>query len=248
MFGRLLISGLLFCSFVQAGTVPDPVPAGVAEKIITSLNQARPDLDFDDVKYSPIPGLYRVRINQSQFLYASEDGKFMIAGDMYEVKPGYFSAVLDEELNALRRDALSKVALEKMVIFPAEGERRAFLYVFTDIDCGYCRKLHNETVPGLNAAGVEVRYLAFPRAGVNSASYRKIATAWCADNPREMLTRYKKGEQIDDQVCEDNPVREEFKLGRELGITGTPGLVLADGTLLPGFQTAPDLLKILGLN
>jgi thiol:disulfide interchange protein DsbC len=246
MLGRLLIVCLCLASF--AAWAEDQVPEAVAEKIVASLSLARPDLTFDDVRFSEIPGLYRVRVNQSQFLYASEDGQYMIAGEMYEVKPGYFSSVLDEELNVLRKEKLAKVPEEKMIIFPASGERRAYLYVFTDIDCGYCRKLHNETVPDLNAAGVEVRYLAFPRAGIDSASYRKIATAWCADNPREVLTRYKKGEKIADDVCEGNPVAEEFQLARQLGITGTPGLVLADGTLLPGFQPAPELLKILGLN
>ena len=124
---------------------------------------------------------------------------------------------------------------------------KATINVFTDIDCGFCRKLHKE-VPSLNKLGIEVRYLAFPRAGVGSKSYQKAVTAWCADNPLTALTEYKNG--VDKQIreCDKNPVAGQYQLGQTLGINGTPAIVLDDGTLVPGYRTADAIAKILGLS
>jgi thiol:disulfide interchange protein DsbC len=132
-------------------------------------------------------------------------------------------------------------------VFPAEGERRAFVSVFTDVDCFYCQKLHQE-VPELNRRGVEVRYLAYPRAGVGSDSYRKIASAWCASDKLTAMTRLKNRETIPDNVCPGNPVADQFLLGQKVGVTGTPALVLESGQLLPGFMPADALVQRLGIN
>ena len=96
--------------------------------------------------------------------------------------------------------------------------------------------------------GIEVHYLAYPRAGLGSPSYRKIATAWCADNRQETLTRLKNGESIADNVCEPNPVAAHLAMGGRMGVTGTPALILEDGTLVPGYKPAADLAALLGIN
>ena len=116
-----------------------------------------------------------------------------------------------------------------MVIFPAVGETKGVVSVFTDVDCGYCRKLHQE-VPKLNQMGIEVRYLAYPRAGVGSRSYQKIVSAWCAADPNKAMTQLKSGMEIPDVSCE-NPVAAQFDLGQQVGVTGTPAIVLEDGRL-----------------
>ncbi|MGV6806968.1 MAG: DsbC family protein [bacterium] len=225
------------------------VSAGVAEQILTALRAARSDLEYGEVSPSPVAGIYRVRVNKSQSLYVTADGKHIIAGDMYEVRPGMFTPVEDRMFDEVRRHSLAEINPEDLIVFPStSGATRAFLYVFTDIDCGYCRLLHKETVPGLNAAGVEVRYLAFPRAGLGSESYEKLATAWCAEDPQDALTQYKLGNDLPKNVCPDNPVEAELQMGIELGVAGTPALILADGTLLPGYRSTEDLLTILGLN
>ena len=132
-----------------------------------------------------------------------------------------------------------------MIVFGPE-EAKAFVYVFTDVDCYYCQKLHQE-VPALKELGVEIRYLAYPRAGVGSPSYRKIASAWCAEDPNISLTALKAGEQIPDNVCENNPVAEQYMLGGQLGVSGTPALVTESGKLLPGYMPADKLANALGL-
>jgi thiol:disulfide interchange protein DsbC len=133
-----------------------------------------------------------------------------------------------------------------MIIFAAAGETRGTVTVFTDVDCFYCQKLHRE-VPALNEAGIEVRYLAYPREGLGGASYRKIATAWCADNPQQVLTQLKNRQAVADNVCPGNPVADQYKLGQQVGVNGTPALVLENGELVPGYMAADALAKRMGV-
>ena len=232
--------------------LPTAYAADVSEEtrktIIDKLQQARPDLKYGAVETSPIDGLYRVRINGTQFFYANKTGDYIITGDMYQALPGMFAPIKDLAAAKLRKEMLDSVATKDMIVFPAADVRRYILHVFTDVDCGYCRKLHIETVPELNMAGVEVRYLAFPRAGLDSASYRKIASAWCAKDKLAALTALKNRQPIPENVCKDNPVASHFLLGQKIGITGTPALILEDGALLPGYSPAAELLTIMGLD
>ena len=119
--------------------------------------------------------------------------------------------------------------------------------MFTDVTCFYCQKLHKE-VPALNKRGVEVRYLAYPRAGVGSAGFNQLASAWCADNPQETLTQLKNKQSVPEKVCADNPIAAQYQLGQELGVRGTPAIVTQDGQMIPGYQSADDLMVTLGLN
>ncbi|WP_461481347.1 DsbC family protein [Porticoccus sp.] len=242
MIGWLLV--LLLVPAVNAAEVP----AEISAAIIAKLKAARPEMQFGNVETSPIKGLYLVRINGTQFLYASADGEYILAGEMYQARPGMFVPVQDLAAAKIRKELMDQVSEKDMIIFPAVDQRRAALYVFTDVDCGYCRKLHKETVPELTLAGVEVRYLAFPRAGVGSPSYKKIASAWCADDRQAALTALKNNKAVPENVCDGNPVAAQFELGHKVGVNGTPALVLEDGTLLPGYRPAAELLKMMGLN
>jgi len=246
-FAGLLLASLLIPA-VHAAEVSDNVPEEVSAAILAKLKEARPDMQFTAVEPSPVEGLYRVRIDGTQFLYANATGDYIIAGEMYQSRPGMFVPVKDVAAAKIRKELLSEVPRDDMIIFPAVDQRRAALYVFTDVDCGYCRKLHLESVPELNMAGVEVRYLAFPRAGVGSSSYKKIASAWCADDRQAALTALKNRQSIQENVCDGNPVAAEYELGKKLGVNGTPALVMEDGTLVPGYRPAPELLQMLGLN
>jgi thiol:disulfide interchange protein DsbC len=133
----------------------------------------------------------------------------------------------------------------EMVVFAPENPQKT-VTVFTDFDCTYCRKLHQE-VPVLNELGIAVRYLAYPRAGVGSASYDKMVSAWCADDPNTALTDAKMGKAIPQKTCA-NPVAKQYRLGDDFGVTGTPALILEDGQLLPGYMPASALAARLGIN
>ena len=215
--------------------------------LMDRLKAARADLEYKIIGPSEIPGFMELQIGDDPNFYVSSDGKFLFDGDVYLVGEGDFSNVKEFKLNDARKQAITGLDLEDLIVFEAQGQKKATINVFTDIDCGFCRKLHKE-VPSLNKLGIEVRYLAFPRAGVGSKSYQKAVTAWCADNPLTALTEYKNG--VDKQIreCDKNPVAEQYQLGQTLGINGTPAIILDDGTLVPGYRTADAIAKILGLS
>jgi thiol:disulfide interchange protein DsbC len=118
------------------------------------------------------------------------------------------------------------------------------IFVFTDVDCGYCRQFHNQIDDYLNL-GIKVNYLAYPRAGINSESYNKISSAWCSEDPRYSLTLLKQGKNIDKTLCENNPVEKHFNLGQAIGVQGTPSIVTDEGKMIPGYLPPQELLNIL---
>ena len=217
-----------------------------AAAIIGKLSAVRPDLKFNMLGRSSIPGIYEVQVEGGPVLFVSADGSHFVDGSLYQITPTQFIDVREVRMTALRRQIFSTMDTDDFIVFKPEGETKAILNVFTDIDCGYCRKLHRE-VPALNQMGVEVRYLAYPRAGVDSQSYKKIATAWCADDPNMALTNFKNGRDSNIAVCDDNPVAEQYALGSSIGVNATPATILMDGTLLLGYRTADDFAQLLGL-
>ncbi len=217
--------------------------AAVREK----LNRIRPDLPVKEVNLSDLPGFYEVTLTEGTMLFVKSDASYFIAGDLYRIEPTTFVNVSEEKRNQFRRDLLATLDESEMVVFsPPEGLKKTSITVFTDIDCGYCRKLHQE-VPELNRLGIEVRYLAYPRAGLESRSYEKYVSAWCADNQQLALTRAKLGKEVQDRTC-DNPVAAQYALGNQFGVSGTPAIIYEDGTLQPGYAPAAQLAIRLGIN
>ena len=138
-----------------------------------------------------------------------------------------------------------------MIIFPAVGEAKGVLNVFTDVTCGYCRRLH-EQMAEMNEAGIEVRYLAYPRSGIErdgllTHEYTETAKAWCASDRNQTMTELKAGVPVPGELCSENPVSDHYALGRAFGVTGTPAIVLPDGTLQPGYRTTQGFLDLLGV-
>ncbi len=169
------------------------------------------------------------------------DGHLFV-GEVYDL--GQQKTLREISTQAALKDVLNAMPPEELIVFPAADYQR-HMTVFTDIDCGYCRRLHAE-VPLLTAGGLEVRYAAFPRAGIGSASYDKIVTVWCSEDQRDAMTRSKLGERLEDLSCA-NPVAEHYAAGSEAGISGTPTLVMDDGTVIGGYIPAEELLARLGL-
>jgi len=249
---RLSVVGVIMACVVQPlwaaeqGSSAGEVSSERKARILASLRSARPDLSYGDIQASPIPGIAVLQVENGPLLYVYNDGEFFFDGDLYQVGKGRFINIKEQALTAVRKDLLDEIPLADMIVFSPTVPVQGVINVFTDVDCGYCRKLHQE-VPELNAMGIEVRYLAFPRAGIGSASYKKIASAWCADEPGQALTALKNGKEIEQNVCADNPVAKQYKLGQKMGVNGTPAIVLADGSLLPGYRPAAELAKVLGI-
>lgn len=192
----------------------------------------------DKIKESSIPNIYEVMYG-TEVVYVSNDGKYFIAGDMINLETR--ENITEVAKYSIRIAAMSKQD-NKPVVFKAKNEKHV-LQVFTDIDCGYCRKLHRE-VPELNDKGITVEYLMFPRAGIGSASFKKAESMWCSDDNKQAMTDAKENKPIKDKIC-DNPIKAQYNLGQEIGVTGTPALVLESGKLIPGYIPADRLAVML---
>jgi len=196
--------------------------------------------EITSITASQVPGVFEVMLGASLF-YVSEDGRYALRGDLIDLEER--RNVSDERRAQARRQVFAELDPADLVSFaPADGNTRATLYVYTDVDCGYCRKLHNE-VPELNAAGISVEYLAFPRAGLKSESFDKVAAVWCSSDRRKAMTDAKAGKPVDAPAC-DNPVAAQFELGQSMGVSGTPAVYTKDGEQLGGYVPAKRLIKM----
>ncbi len=182
-------------------------------------------------------------INDSEVYYVTMVDGHLIVGEVYNMERQ--TTLREQKSQVALNKVVNDIPVEELVVFSAHGDHKRTITVFTDIDCGYCRRLHAE-VPQLNEAGVEVRYAAYPRAGVGSSSYEKIVTVWCSGDQQTAMTRAKKGEHLQPVTC-DNPVAEQFESGSRAGISGTPTLVVDDGSVIGGYVPAEQLLVRLGI-
>jgi len=215
------------------------------EQLEARLKGIRADMPITSVQASPVAGVYTVDLANGSQLHVTSDGKYLFSGDLYEVQEEGFVNIAERGRSVKRVELLAQVSTEDMVIFPASQPRKTTITVFTDVDCGYCRKLHKE-VPALNEMGIEVRYLAFPRAGIGEGSYDKMVSTWCSKDARKTLTNAKNGKTIPSLTC-DNPVADQYELGQLFGVSGTPAIIFEDGSLVPGYVPAEELSKRLGL-
>lgn len=209
------------------------------------LEQSIPGLKVQNVSASRVDGLYEVTTNNPEMIYATEDGDYFLVGDLYQVGEQGLSNVTEQGRAKARAEQMAQVDHDDMISFPPEGEVKAEIFVFTDIDCPYCRKLHQD-VPRLNELGVQVNYLGYPRSGPGTPSFKKYVSVWCAEDSRAAMDNAKNGEAVPPANC-DNPVEEQFRLGGEVGVTGTPAIVLEDGNMIRGYVPADRLAQGLGL-
>lgn len=200
------------------------------------------DLTITDIQPAPVAGLYEVTFG-TRVALVSADGNYLITGDLIDLSN-------DRNISAERRAKLvlntliERTGDKNMIVFgPAKAKRT--ITVFTDVDCPYCRKLHNE-VSALNQAGVQVRYLLYPRAGQGSETYQRSVAIWCAKDRNQAVGAALSGGKLDMKTCK-NPVDDHLKLGAEIGVSGTPTIILDDGRIAPGYVPAAQLLGALGL-
>ena len=209
------------------------------EMLRAAVAKLAPGAKVDAIVESVVPGMYEVEAGATVW-YITADGRFLIDGDIYDIdKRLNLSAAKREKGRAKAIDAIGE---ERMIVFSPENPEHT-VTVFTDVDCGYCRKLHRE-IDQYTDAGIKIRYLMYPRAGVGSSAYKKAVSSWCAKDRKATLTRAKNGQSIEDKSCE-NPVRDHMALGESLGITGTPTMVMEDGEMVPGYVPASQLKKML---
>ncbi len=225
---------------VVAETAPEFDAKKLKAVLKTSLG-----LPVENVMETEFPGIALVVTNQGLF-YASYDGKFFIQGKIYQLTDGV-SDISDASLAKIRLAGMDKFA-DDMIVYPAKDEQHV-ITVFTDITCGYCRKMHNQMAQ-YNALGITVRYLPYPRAGVVDKSgelsqgFKDLRSIWCHEDAAGALTNAKAGGAIEAKVCE-KPIEAEFNFGRQVGVSGTPAIMLSNGSMIPGYQEPNKLIEVL---
>lgn len=190
----------------------------------------------EDVKGSPVDGWYTIH-KGSVVAYISADGRYLLQGDLIDLD---LQANLTENLrNETRRELMAGISDEQTILFSPE-EVKYSVSVFTDVDCTYCRRLHSQIEDYL-AHGIAVRYFMYPRNGPASRAWNTMEDVWCASDRQTALTMAKLDRDFETNKCDASTVQDHYVMGRDVGLTGTPAIVLEDGTLISGYL-APDQL------
>jgi thiol:disulfide interchange protein DsbC len=197
-------------------------------------------INVEDVRMSPVGGVYEIS-RGAEITYVTADGRYAFAGDLIDVDGD--ANLTENRRRSIRARMIEDVPASQMLVF-APGNPKHVVTVFTDIDCGYCRRMHSQ-IAEYNRLGIEVRYLFFPRSGPSTESWRKAESVWCSADRNAALTRAKKGETVNAPKCTSDIVKRDFELGVKLNVKGTPAIFLASGEELPGYAPPADLLKYL---
>lgn len=206
------------------------------ERVEERIRELAPSAQSIAVSETPMKGILQVQVG-GDIVYATDDGKYLLQGRVIDLDTR--EDLTETSKAKIRKEILADVDPSQQITF-APKDPAYDLTVFTDVDCGYCRKLHSQ-IAEYNDQGIAIHYMAFPRAGIGSPSYDKAVSVWCADDQQSALTAAKKGEDPEPKSC-DNPVADQYHLGIELGVTGTPALLTADGKLIPGY-VPPEALR-----
>jgi thiol:disulfide interchange protein DsbC len=219
-----------------------PASAGDIEAVRTAIKAHVPDLDPEHVRATPLPGIYEIQIGMN-FGYVTADGRYLIAGDLTDLQTR--KEITEDSRRVARATLVSNLEKDGFIEFAPEATKAKYtVTVFTDIDCGFCRRLHSH-IKEYNEQGIAVRYVFFPRSGADTDSFYKAEQVWCSADQKSALTQAKLGAPITgDRSCK-NPVAEQLQAAGDLGLRGTPSIILANGDLVPGYRQPAELLKLL---
>jgi len=219
-----------------AATTANAAKADPREAIVKKVG-----VKLEDVRLSPVNGVYEVT-DGANISYVTADAKYAILGDLLEIDTN--ANVSEARRRAIRARMIDTVPESEMLVFSPKDTPKYTITVFTDIDCGYCRRLHSQ-IAEYNRLGIRVRYMFFPRSGPDTDSWHKAESVWCASNRNDALTRAKNGENIKSPACPASIVKRDYELGEKLNVTGTPAIFLASGEMLPGYAPPGELLHYL---
>jgi len=218
-----------------AGSGPKVAPGSADERARDAIRKLNKQIRIDHIGAAPIAG-FREAIVGGQTLYVSDDGRYMLQGSLYDMDAK--RDLSEASLAKLRRELLKTIPVSDRIVFAPENPKYT-VSVFTDVECGFCRKLHSQ-IADYNREGIAVQYLAFPRMGLGSPDFQKMVNVWCASDRKQALTDAKNDRKVPTRNCK-NPVTMEYDVGQRIGLAGTPLIVAADGTAMPGYMPPEDL-------
>lgn len=218
-----------------AATAPKVAPGTPDARAIAAIRELNAQVPIERVGAAPVPGFREVIVG-GKTLYVSDDGKYLIQGSLYDMSVK--KDMSEVSLSKLRKELLKQVPLSDRIVF-APPNPKYTLTVFTDIECGYCQKMHSQ-IAEYNKQGIEIQYLAFPRMGLGSVDHKKMIAVWCAADRKQALTAAKSGRPVPMKDCK-NPVTMEYDLGQRVGLSGTPMIITSDGEEVPGYMPPLEL-------
>jgi thiol:disulfide interchange protein DsbC len=221
------------CSFAWAEEGDPITKAEVATKL--------KGVQASDISDSPVPGVYEVAVG-ANVAYVTSDGRYLLQGELYDLLTN--QNLTEKTRSTSRVDLLASVDPKDMIVFSPKGEVKHTITIFTDIDCGYCRQFHRE-IDQVNALGIEVHYLFYPRTGPDTESWAKADKVWCASDHNAALTRAKLGGNVPDASCDETPVGAHYELGQQVGVRGTPAVFTESGEHIGGYLPPATLAKLL---
>jgi thiol:disulfide interchange protein DsbC len=217
--------------------------AAIEKQIKARFATAMPGFAVQSVVPSAVAGLYDVQIENGPLLMVTPTADYFISGDLFATGSGKLENVSEVKRQKERLADVAAFNKDDLIVFtPPQGAKR-WIGVFTDVKCGYCRKFHAD-VPVLNKMGIEVRYFSFP---IFDGSRNEMISALCAKDPKQALSTLKGGGTVPENLCSDQTIDAQFALARQLGLSGTPGIVLDDGTLIKGYVEPAQLAEQLGI-
>jgi len=245
---RWLAAASIATGLSFAAQAADDMTAKVQQKLRTTLG---PGISVKNSAPMANGQIIEVMLQDGSVVHMTPDlGNIIYNGEVLQLSKGGVVNLTKKRMDPIRAGLMKDIADKETVVFKAKGEEKATINVFTDIDCGYCRKLHNE-VPELNELGITVRYLAYPRAGMLdqrtgglTGSYKKIKSVWCDKDRPAAMTLAKKNRNIKDNLDCEAPINDHLELGREVGVRGTPAIVVDDGRFIGGYVPAAELAKM----
>lgn len=210
----------------------------IEEKVLAVLP---PESKIESIEESVIDGLFKVYFGDLQPLYVSEDGNYFIYGDLYQIEKGSVKNLSIVDLDNRRKVLLDAIPVEDLIQYKSENQKHN-IFVFTDVDCGYCRKFHSQ-ISEYNNLGISVSYAALPRSGIDGETYQKMVSVWCSDDKKNLLSTLKEDGEIKSLFCTNQPITEQYNLGKNLGVTGTPAIFTSNGSQIKGYVPPDELIK-----
>ncbi len=227
----------------QAATTAPGAPAPLAgtadARALAAIRTLNPKITPDHIVAAPIPGFREVIVG-SQIVYVSDDGRFLFlpgtGGALFDATAG--KNLTEASLAGMRVDLLKTIPVSERIVFAPPNPKHT-VTVFTDVECGYCRKLHSE-IAEYNKQGIAIEYLAFPRMGIGSEDYKKMVSVWCAADRKLAMTNAKAERRVPAKDCKTT-VNLQYDVGQRAGLTGTPMILSEDGTQLGGYVPPAEL-------
>lgn len=263
---KIMLKTLIVSAVVAAVTLPfvaqeinaatQSPPALLSAKTVAQANELNAEfltdklskklgMKINKVEATPIAGI-ALLITEQGIIYASYDGDYLIQGNMFSLGDSVIN-LTESSFAQVRLDGLKRFE-GQTIDYIAEDEKYV-VTVFTDITCGYCRKMHGQ-MADYNARGITFKYLAYPRSGINdrfgnlSQGYKDLRSIWCNEDSSNAMTKAKSGDKVENKVC-DTTIEAQFDFGRKVGVNGTPAMILSNGTMIPGYQPPAKLEEIL---